>query len=50
MEDGFLARAEFRRDWSDHSFFPAQSGGPRTGQNTILVGLVWWMGAKKGGW
>ena len=50
MEDGFLVRAEFRRDWSDHSFFPARSGGPRTGQNTILVGLVWWMGAKKGGW
>ena len=46
--DGFLARGEFRRDWSDTAFFPARDLEPRTGQNTMLVGLVWWMGNKKG--
>lgn len=49
--DGFLVRAEFRRDWSNESFFT----GPRPGelrdyQNTALVGLVWWFGNKSGAW
>ena len=49
--DGFLARAEFRRDWSNAQFFPGpRSGELRTRQNTALVGLVWWFGNKSGAW
>jgi hypothetical protein len=50
VADGFLARAEFRRDWSNIEFFPHRDGDPRKGQNTLLVGLVWWMGGKTGAW
>lgn len=50
VADGFLARAEFRRDWSDELFFPAHDGVNRKGQTTILVGLVWWLGGKQGPW
>jgi hypothetical protein len=48
FSDGFLARGEFRRDWSDTAFFPAHDLERRKGQNTVLGGLVWWMGNKKG--
>ncbi|HEX2452390.1 MAG TPA: outer membrane beta-barrel protein [Vicinamibacterales bacterium] len=48
--EGFLVRGEFRRDWSDEPFFPASGGPLRTHQNTALVGLVWWVGNKKGSW
>ncbi len=49
--DGFLARAEFRRDWSNVRFFPgSRSGNLRRHQNTALVGLVWWFGNKSGAW
>jgi hypothetical protein len=48
--EGFLVRGEFRRDWSDEPFFPTNSGSPSTHQNTALVGLVWWVGNKKGSW
>jgi hypothetical protein len=50
LADGFLARGEFRRDWSNVSFFPVHDGGASTGQNTALVGLVWWVGNRTGGW
>ena len=47
--DGFLVRGEFRRDWSNEDFFPAPtSATPRAHQNTVLVGLVWWIGNKSG--
>jgi hypothetical protein len=52
VADGFLVRAELRRDWSNVGFFP----GPvptdplRTGQTTVLAGLVWWVGGKPGVW
>ena len=49
FSDGFLARAEFRRDFSNQAFFAAR-GAPRTHQNTALVGLVWWIGNKTGSW
>jgi hypothetical protein len=49
FSDGFLARAEFRRDFSNQAFFAAR-GAPRTHQNTALVGLVWWVGNKTGSW
>ena len=45
----FLARGEFRRDFSDEPFFPSRSD-PRRHQNTTLVGLVWWVGNKTGSW
>jgi len=48
--DGFLLRGEFRRDWSNMQFFPESGGGTREHQNTALVGLVWWLGNKTGGW
>ena len=49
--EGFLARAEFRRDWSNELFFTGPTpGDPRKDQNTFLVGLVWWFGNKPGAW
>jgi hypothetical protein len=50
--EGFLARLELRRDWSDTPFFTGPGGADdlRAHQNTVSVGLVWWMGNKKGVW
>lgn len=49
--DGFIARGEFRRDWSNQPFFTASMPGAISGhQNTALVGLVWWFGNKTGAW
>ena len=49
--DGFLVRAEFRRDWSNVSFFPGpEPGEVRAHQNTLLVGLVFTVGNKAGAW
>jgi hypothetical protein len=52
LADGFLVRAEFRRDWSNERFFPGRFGGAdlRQVQNTALVGGVWWFGTKDGVW
>ncbi len=48
--EGFLARLEFRRDWSNEAVFPASSLTPSRSQTTITAGLVWWIGTKKGSW
>jgi hypothetical protein len=49
--DGFLARAEFRRDWSNQPFFTgSEPDDLREHQNTFLIGLVWWFGNKRGAW
>jgi hypothetical protein len=50
--EGFLVRGEFRRDWSDTPFFTGTNGSDdlREGQNTALIGLVWWVGTKTGTW
>ena len=49
--EGFLMRAEFRRDWSNERFFTGpRPGEPREHQNTALIGLVWWFGNKTGAW
>lgn len=50
--EGFLVRAEFRRDWSDEPFFPGRLGSSdlRRGQSTALLGGVWWFGNKQGAW
>jgi hypothetical protein len=52
VADGFLVRAEFRRDWSNERFFPGRFGGAdlRQAQNTALLGGVWWFGTKDGVW
>ena len=52
LADGFLVRAEFRRDWSNERFFPGRFGGDdlRQVQNTALVSGVLWFGTKAGVW
>ena len=52
LADGFLVRAEYRRDSSDELFFPGPSGSadPRRAQPTALIGAVWVLGTKKGTW
>jgi hypothetical protein len=49
--EGFLAKAEFRRDWSNVPFFLTNKPGVLAGgQPTATVGLVWWVGGKQGAW
>jgi len=48
--EGFLARLELRRDWSTVPVFPAAGASPRGSQTTATIGLVWWIGTKKGAW
>jgi hypothetical protein len=51
LADGFSARAEWRRDWSNQLFFTGpQPDDPRKQQTTLMGGLVWWFGSKKGTW
>jgi Putative beta-barrel porin-2, OmpL-like. bbp2 len=52
LSDGFLARAEFRSDWSSRPFFTGPSGRADRlrRQNTLLFGGVWWFGNKTGAW
>ena len=48
---GFLARAEYRRDWSNRQFFTTSNPDVfRAHQNTALIGLVWSFGNKPGSW
>lgn len=46
----FLARFELRREWSTVPVFPAAGVSPRGSQTTATIGLVWWIGTKKGTW
>lgn len=49
--DGFLGRIEYRRDFSNQPFFlTEQPGVLKKEQNTATLGLVWWIGGKKGTW
>jgi hypothetical protein len=49
--EGFLARAEYRRDWSNVPFFLTNKPGVLSpNQPTATVGLVWWYGGKQGAW
>jgi hypothetical protein len=49
--EGFLARAEFRRDWSNVPFFLTNKLGILSpSQPTMTVGMVWWYGGKQGAW
>jgi Putative beta-barrel porin-2, OmpL-like. bbp2 len=49
--EGFLARVEYRRDWSNVPFFLTNKSGVLSpNQPTATVGLVWWYGGKQGAW
>ena len=49
--EGFLARGEWRRDFSNQPFFLTQASGVVSNQqNTVTLGLVWWFGRKLGSW
>jgi hypothetical protein len=52
LADGFLIRSEFRRDWSSRPYFPGPNGNAdlRNHQKTLLLGGVWTVGNKQGGW
>ncbi len=48
---GFLARAEYRRDWSNQLFFLSDTvGAPKHAQTTATLGLIYWWGTKQGNW
>jgi hypothetical protein len=49
--DGFLIRAEWRRDFSDQPFFLTDTVGTlKTDQQTATLGVVWWWGTKRQTW
>jgi hypothetical protein len=49
--EGFLARMEWRRDFSNQPFFLTDTQGVLSKhQNTATIGLVWWLGRKQGAW
>ena len=51
IADGFLLRAEWRRDASNHPYFLTDTLGTlKKEQNTATLGLVWWFGGKEGAW
>ncbi len=49
--EGFLVRAEWRRDFSEVPFFlTATVGILSTDQQTATLGVVWWWGTKRQAW
>ena len=49
--DGFQAKIEYRRDFSNALFFATdQLGILRRHQDTATLGLIWWFGGKTGAW
>jgi hypothetical protein len=49
--EGFEARLEYRRDFSNVPFFLRRTPGQMSRhQSTFTLGLLWWFGAKNGGW
>lgn len=49
--DGFEARLEFRRDFSNAPFFLRRTASDLAQQqSTFTLGLLWWFGGKTGGW
>jgi hypothetical protein len=48
---GFIARAEYRRDFSNQPFFLTDTAGALVhAQTTAELGLVYWWGTKQGAW
>ena len=51
MTPGFLARAEYRRDFSNQRFFLTDTSAALShAQTTATLGLVYWWGTKQGSW
>lgn len=51
LADGFLLRASWRRDASNHPYFLTDRLGVlKKDQTTATLGLVWWFGGKEGAW
>jgi hypothetical protein len=51
LAEGFLLRQEWRRDSSNQPYFLTDTLGVlKKEQNTLTLGVVWWFGAKEGGW
>lgn len=51
MEEGFLVRGEWRRDFSNRPFFFTRNPDVlKREQNTATLGLIWWFGRKEGAW
>lgn len=49
--EGFLARAEYRRDWSNRPYFLTNDLNIlKKEQNTATLGFIWWIGRKQGAW
>lgn len=49
--EGFLTRAEWRRDFSNRPFFLTDVLGVlKSSQTTATLGLIWWFGGKQGSW
>jgi hypothetical protein len=49
--DRFMARAEWRYDFSNQPFFYTSAFGVlKKSQVTATLGLIWWYGGKKGPW
>ncbi len=49
--EGFLARTEWRRDFSNRPFFLTELPNVlKNEQNTATLGLIWWFGGKQGSW
>jgi hypothetical protein len=49
--EGFLARGEWRRDFSNRPFFLTDTPGLlKKEQNTATLALIWWFGRKQGSW
>lgn len=48
---GFIAKAEYRRDWSNQPFFLSDTAdAPKPAQSTATLGLIYWWGSKQGSW
>ncbi len=51
VADGFILRAEWRRDISNRPFFLSDAlGSLKKQQNTATLGMIWWFGRKEGSW
>lgn len=51
LGDGLQTRLEWRRDFSNRPFFLTSTAGAFKGeQSTATLGLLWWLGSKKGPW
>ncbi len=49
--DGFETRFEYRKDFSNQSFFLTNNPLNRaSSQNTLTLGMLWWFGGKQGVW